>query len=415
MLGAPSLGSAHGVPRADALGSCARHRSLHSQGMKPTRTPTRNPRAVDHPVWCQCLSAVGSLCRNAMLLALKSLPPVRWKREALRILSPFRPPEDFPQQGPRLIVVLAADYGNLGDVAITQAVIRFAARHLPSHRPYLVCAGHVFHDLRGVARAADTDDVVAIVGGGNMGDRYPDLEEARCRVVTAFRHNRIVSFPQSFDFSDTRAGRRALGRSCAAYSSHTRLHLFARERRSFDRMLEAFPNCSVQLAPDSVLALDLSDSDTRDVRLLVCLREDTESKLSAEGRAATLDYLRNLVPDAVFTDTVVPGRRLSFPDYEWRLQKLWDQFGRARCVVTDRLHGLIFSVINRTPCVAIESNNHKIRSTWETWLSNLPSARFLSDPRPDALAGAIADLLAMSAPALALGGAFGPLAAALRG
>jgi hypothetical protein len=48
--------------------------------------------------------------------------PVRWKREALRLGSPFRPPIDFHPQAPRLSVALAADYANLGDVALTRAL-----------------------------------------------------------------------------------------------------------------------------------------------------------------------------------------------------------------------------------------------------------------------------------------------------
>src|ERR1700704_4561743 len=120
-----------------------------------------------------------------MLRYFKSLVPLRWKREAKRVISPFRPPADFPADRPRLIIALAADYANLGDVALTRALIRFAGQYLPSHQPYMLFAGRIFRDLRGVASAANNDDVVAIVGGGNMGDRYADLEEARCHVVRA--------------------------------------------------------------------------------------------------------------------------------------------------------------------------------------------------------------------------------------
>ncbi|MGD0262272.1 MAG: polysaccharide pyruvyl transferase family protein [Verrucomicrobiota bacterium] len=309
---------------------------------------------------------------------------------------------------------MAADYANLGDVALTRALIRFAGQHLPSHRLYLLCAGHVFHDLRGVARAADKDDMVAILGGGNMGDRYPDLEEARCHLVRTFRHSRIVSFPQSFDFSDTPAGRRALCRSGAAYSSHPRLRLFAREAESFGRMREAFPSCRVDLAPDTVLSLDLAPSARRNLPLLVCLRQDRETCLGAERRAAILDALREFAPDAVVTDTTVPGPRLGFPEYGQHLDALWANFARAKCVVTDRLHGLIFSVISRTPCVVIENNNHKIRSTWETWLSGLPSVRLLSDPEPVTVIAAVREIREAVAPPAPLNGAFAPLAQALR-
>jgi pyruvyl transferase EpsI len=348
-----------------------------------------------------------------MLRYIKSVIPLRWKREAKRVISPFRPPADFPADRPRLIIALAADYANLGDVSLTRALVRFAGQHLPSHQPYMLFAGRIFRDLRGVASAADNDDVVAIVGGGNMGDRYSDLEEARCHVVRAFPHNRVVSFPQSFDFSDTVAGRRALALSRTAYASHPRLQLFARESESLRRMRAAFPSCQVDLAPDTVLSLDLAPSAPRTLSLLVCLRQDAESSLQVDRRAAIVDALRNFASGALVTDTTVPGPRLSFPEYEQHLDRLWGDFARAKCVVTDRLHGFIFSVISRTPCVVIENNNHKIRSTWETWLSGLPSVRLLSDPEPAAVIAAVRELGPMQAPPASLNGAFTPLTQAL--
>lgn len=349
-----------------------------------------------------------------MLRGIKSILPLRWKREALRLASPFRAPEDFIDQSPRLIVALAADYGNLGDVAITRAIIRFAAQRVPSHRPYLLCAGRVFWNLRGVACATGKDDLIAIVGGGNMGDRYPDLEEARCHVIRAFRRNRIVSFPQSFDFSDTASGRRALARSRDAYSSHPHLRLFARESESYDCMRNAFPGCQLDLAPDTVLSLEPECCAERTEPLLVCLRQDLESRLSAKSRKGIMEALQDCTHGLAAVDTHVSGPRLSFPQYETRLDALLTLFGKAKCVVTDRLHGLIFSVITRTPCVAIESGTHKIRSTWRTWLSDLPSVSLLADPQPADVLAAVHELSNMHAPGVSLNCAFAALAQALK-
>jgi exopolysaccharide biosynthesis predicted pyruvyltransferase EpsI len=83
-------------------------------------------------------------------------------------------------------------------------------------------------------------------------------------------------------------------------------------------------------------------------------------------------------------------------------------------VVTDRLHGLIFSVIHGTPCVAIENSNHKIRSTWQTWLSDLPSVRLLSDPEPEEVLGAVREIAGRAASLPRLDTAFAPVAEALR-
>lgn len=344
-----------------------------------------------------------------------SLPiPLLWKLRAKLALSSFGPPDGFPSCGPRLIVALAADYGNLGDVALTRALVRFGAAHLPSHAPYLLTAGGFFGKLRGVARASGPEDVIAIVGGGNMGDLYPDLEEARLQTIRAFPRNRIISFPQSIEFSDSASGRRQYARSRDVYQSHPNFEMFARETESLQRMRSAFPGVRVSLAPDTVLSMEVAPGGSRSVPLMVCLRQDKEAGLLPERRSALLATLQGVYPGALVGDTLVEGPRLSFPLYERHLERFLAQISGTRCVVTDRLHGLIFSVITNTPCVVIENNNHKIRATVESWLSDVSSVRLLSNPGPDAVLEAIEQVRVARVSRPDLAGAFAPLAAALK-
>lgn len=350
-----------------------------------------------------------------MNLSPLRLIPLRWKLAAVSALSPRTPPADFPPSGPRLIVALAADYGNLGDVALTRALVQFAAAHLPMHRPYLLCAGRVFPDLKGVAAAATPGDVVAIIGGGNLGDLYPDLEEARLRVVRAFPRQRIVCFPQSIGFADSAAGRRALARSRRVYASHPQLTLFARDAESEQAMRQAFPETKVAAAPDTVLSMSAPQGAARDIPLMVCLRRDKEAALDASRHSAILAALTAREPGALVTDTTVGGARLDFPSYDRHLEGLLSHFSRARCVVTDRLHGLIFAVITGTPCVVIENNNHKIRSLVATWLRGVPSIRLLTNPDAAAVLAAVDEVAGAPAARPDLSAAFAPLASALKG
>lgn len=322
---------------------------------------------------------------------------------------------DFPEEGPRLIVALAADYGNLGDVALTRALLQFAERHLPSHRPYLLCAGRVFRDLKGVAASVGGDDVITLVGGGNMGDLYPDLEEARLQVVRAFPSNRMLSFPQSISFSDTSAGRRALRRSGRVYASHPALTLFARDAESEVGMRAAFPGAKIAAAPDTVLSMLAAPGHARHTPLMICLRQDKEAGMTGPRRQALLAALSGHYPGAILTDTIVGGPRLGYRDYESHLDTFLAMVGASRCVVTDRLHGMIFSVITGTPCVVIENNNHKIRSMVATWLRDVPSVRLLSDPDAGAVLAAVEAVKASPSPRPDLTPAFAHLARTLKG
>ena len=316
-----------------------------------------------------------------MFAFLKSIIPLRWRLQIRSAIGTVLTPKDFPTQSPRLIVVLGADYANLGDVALTHALLKYCAHELPKHQPYILTAGRFFFDIRAVSRAVTPDDVVVIVGGGNIGDLYPYLEEARLIAVKKFQKNRIISFPQSMSFSDTVSGKRALRRSASVYANHPNLILFAREKVSYKLMKDAFPNVRIGIAPDTVFSLKQPVcNQERDIPLLICLRTDIEAMISPSERAAIHESLSAKYPKSVNFDTLSKNKESSYLKYEEELMLLLAKFKRSKCVVTDRLHGLIFSVITDTPCVVIENNNHKIRATVESWLPNSNSVKLLSRP-----------------------------------
>lgn len=59
------------------------------------------------------------------------------------------------------------------------------------------------------------------------------------------------------------------------------------------------------------------------------------------------------------------------------LQKKWNEFSSVQLVVTDRLHGMVFSAITGTPCIALDNISHKVYGAYQ-WLSYLPYLRFCS-------------------------------------
>ena len=51
------------------------------------------------------------------------------------------------------------------------------------------------------------------------------------------------------------------------------------------------------------------------------------------------------------------------------LEDYLNKLSRARFAITDRLHGMILCYITNTPCFVFDINNPKIRSTYDTWLT----------------------------------------------
>src|SRR5690606_20530130 len=140
------------------------------------------------------------------------------------------------KDNPKVIVALAADYGNLGDVAITKAQTNFIRDAFPNHHILPIYLDEINAYLIPLKKLLIPDDVITIIGGGNMGDLYEGFEEYRRSIIKFFPNNKIISFTQTIDFSETDEGLTSIRKSIKVYSGHNNLHIFAREPQSYEKM-----------------------------------------------------------------------------------------------------------------------------------------------------------------------------------
>lgn len=268
----------------------------------------------------------------------------------------------------RIYIFLAADYGNLGDVAITFAQNTFIHNKNQEAEVVEIPISKTFAGIKAVKNILKKDDIITIVGGGNMGDLYDDIEYLRQLVIKSFKKNEIVSFPQTIDFSNTKYGQARLSIAKRVYNSHPRLTLLAREQVSFERMKSYFPKAKVILTPDIVMTLDKREPFEKRKGAVLCLRDDKEklvSHLTAELHKALTDAQY----DITYKDTHIGRDRLSPKEIEEELNTIWSTFRHAEFVVTDRLHGMIFAFITGTPAIVLPNNNFKVASCYE-WIKD---------------------------------------------
>ena len=214
------------------------------------------------------------------------------------------------------------------------------------------------------------DDIITTVGGGNMGDLYTSIELYRQLIIEYFNKNKIISFPQTVDFSDNHSGKKALKKATKTYAKHPDLTLVAREQKSFDFYKEHYKN-NVLKTPDIVLSLNQSLPKYERIGVLICLRDDKEKKLTEKEEEAVNGLLNSEFKSIRKRDTHVGGFGLSLKNRVSKLKLIWDDFKRAELVVTDRLHGMIFCYITGTPVVVFLNNNHKIKSSY-FWINSAP-------------------------------------------
>lgn len=274
-------------------------------------------------------------------------------------------------------IFLAADYGNLGDVAITYAQTKF----LQEYSNYQVIEIPISKSLEGlwfVKRNIKKGDLITTVGGGNLGDMYDQIEYIRQLVVAFFPNNKIISFPQTFDFAETLSGVKALKKAQKVYNKHKDVHFIAREQTSFALMKKYFNKTKVYLTPDIVISLDKSSPQKLRKGAVICMRKDQEKMLSEKQNTFVLKQIENRFDEILYYDTHINKDNLSVEERVAELNKIWDVFRGAELVVTDRLHGMIFCYITNTPCLVFQNNNHKVRETYD-WIKGNNNINLIKD------------------------------------
>jgi len=267
--------------------------------------------------------------------------------------------------GPCIFSLLEASHGNLGDHAIIIGQNELLASALPDYRHFSILHRELDDFINFGRQQVNDNDLIVLPGGGNMGDTYLSEEVSRRKIIQEFPGNTIISFPQSVYFSDTEQGMNELHRTVKVYSAHKRLHLFTRDSQSMDFLLKNLPDTVIDLFPDTALFLNANKSAHRK-GVLLCLRNDKEGVLTTQNKISILERLDSLGISFTLTDNHL-GRDIKASERREVVFNQIELFGGSKLVITDRLHGMIFSILTGTPCIAIDNSNHKIEAFYNSY------------------------------------------------
>ena len=262
-------------------------------------------------------------------------------------------------------------HGNLGDNAIALAEEKIVDTYFSEYEKYVVPEKRLELCAEKLKSYIKDDDIILLHGGGNIGDTYITPEAGRRKVIQMYPNNKIIIFPQTAYFSDTEEGKKILDESMRIYNAHKNLVILAREEKSYSFMKKHFYNDKVYLTPDIVMTLNESKIEKREGALLL-FRTDKEKTLSDENAEiiksiAQIEYGKYELSDMNIWNTIT--NNISYKDREKLLQDKFDQIRKAELVITDRLHGMIFSAITDTPCIVFNNFNHKIVESYK-WLKD---------------------------------------------
>ncbi len=345
------------------------------------------------------------------MMRLKNIIPLEWKFYLRYLLGGNHSWKDYAEsiapEKRKIVVALAADYGNLGDVAITIAQEEFLKKNFPDCQIIDFPIAMTYSHMKSLKAIIKEDDIITIVGGGNMGDLYPDIESCRRFILKKFPNNRVVSFPQTVFFENSNHLKQCVN----AYAKHRKLTIAAREESSYAIMKAQFPKIEVLLTPDIVLSMKPNLDPRERKNALLLIRNDKEGILSNDTREKIIQSLQQIYY-AEIADTVIETSRMSIEVRKQRLNALLSKIQSSSVVITNRLHGMIFCAITDTPCVVLPIKGDKITGVLK-WIENLNFIQYCKDYDMDTIRECVSAVQNVKPNTLNLDEKYAPLIRAL--
>lgn len=279
----------------------------------------------------------------------------------------------------KVILLDIPEHGNLGDHAIVLSIKRFIHFYLPNVEIYEFTHDQCKRCLEQIYRMIAIDDLIILPGGGFLGTLWMEEEDVFINILKKFSGFKIVVFPQTLFFEESKEGKYELTRFCNALNRCKKLTLFLRDQYSL-KFLENLEKCKFKryiLAPDIVTYFRYTNNwRNRDkTSILFCMRDDKEKVVSDQK----INNIKNQLIDLGFeirdTSTVV-GHIVRKEMRKTEINNKLDEFSTSGLVVTDRLHAMIFCAITSTPCIVLDNLSKKVYGGYQ-WFKKLGYIKFI--------------------------------------
>ena len=253
-------------------------------------------------------------------------------------------------------------HGNIGDQAIIYSEVKMFKEKF--NLKVIEIESYLMKSKFNIIKKIIGNSPIFVHGGGFLGTLWEEEEEMFRTILKEFPNNKIIVLPQTcyFDKTDTQFFEESL----ECYSKHKNLIFFMREKYSLEFMKNNFPTCNVHLVPDIVLYSKEIVFKSERENALCCFRNDKEKVF--DDKEEIIKELRECGLNISFTDTVIPQKVFAVNRKKVLFKKL-NEFSKYKIVITDRLHGMVFAYLTKTPCLVIENKSYKVKGLFE-WIRN---------------------------------------------
>ncbi len=275
----------------------------------------------------------------------------------------------------KMILLDTPEHGNLGDHAIVCAERKFLEIECGIKQLYEFTYDEYSSSSKAIGAYVNERDVIFVPGGGFIGTLWQNEEDILLRIIDQFCNNRIIFFPQTAYFENSAYGKAEEERLRRAVKNTRNLTIFARDWQSYRLLTETIEmdqqHCFY--APDIVTYMKYEGNGVKNNKVILCLRKDKEKVFHEEHLNSIVESLKKRNFDVVNVDTVIRGK-VSKEIRKQTVQKKLNEFASGRLVITDRLHGMLFSAIAGTPCIAVDNISQKVSGVFQ-WIQYLDYVR----------------------------------------
>lgn len=265
----------------------------------------------------------------------------------------------------RNYLFMIAMHNNGGDLAQTVCIDEWLYKNYPNGVVINVAWTSVEDRiLKRICSKIRPQDNVFIHSGYNITDicdefAAPDVFPSHRIILETLKDHKIVFFPQSVEYKSIEKWKPVTD----MYSSHPDIVFISRDKVSQGYAQKLLPNARHLAYPDIVttwIGKYRFEEPLKDIFL--CLRTGAESLLdnhNSEKLKNSLEKLGTL--EKGDTDVAASAFKYRGHRKEVVLEKI-REFSQYKIVVTDRYHGVIFSLIAGRPVIVLKTAGHKVKS-----------------------------------------------------
>lgn len=298
---------------------------------------------------------------------------IKWRRNDERRISEIC---DLSKTDVKQIYLLGTpEYLNYGDHLIAAAEKNFLNEKFPSYNVIEITKELLILHFEEVVQYIKDTDIIAITGGGFLGDLYQDMETLIESILERFHNNSIVFFPATIYLSQEVQESNCEHELFRKLNKLKNAIFFAREMNTYSLLQDKCSNTNVGIhfSPDIALYYKYDAKMLSKNRVGICIRKDKESIVQFDD-----NYLKVLSDKKIeFFSTVKSYSFLSPKGQMNIIDDFLDMVASYDIVITDRLHCMIMCYITNTPCIVFDNLTRKISGVF-AWIEQSTFIRIVN-------------------------------------